>query len=165
MKQYGMTIGVAVVALVIGFGGGWSVKASKDSLSGVTGASLQTKLQSLGLNAGGSGTPGGGFAGGPAGGAGGFAGRRGGAGGAGGLVAGTVLSKDDQSITVKLTNGSTKTVYFSGTTTVGVAAAGTMDDVAIGKTVTATGTANSDGSVAASSIQVRPAATATPAAQ
>jgi hypothetical protein len=91
-------------------------------------------------------------------GAGAFTGRAGagGARNAGGFTSGQVLSKDATSITLKLNNGGSKTVYFSDKTIVTKMATGTMDDVSANTEVTITGTANSDGSIAASMIQIRP---------
>ena len=87
-------------------------------------------------------------------GAGGLGGVRGGMGG--GFISGEVLSKDAQSITVKLRDGSSKIVFFASSTAVGKMDAGSIADVAQGTQVTITGTTNNDGSVTASNIQIRP---------
>ncbi|MES2930704.1 MAG: hypothetical protein V4665_02890 [Patescibacteria group bacterium] len=71
------------------------------------------------------------------------------------LIMGTVVAKDDTSITIKDRTGGSKIIFFTGTTPVGKTATGTLDDVIIGKEITITGTANPEGSVSASSIQVR----------
>lgn len=73
-----------------------------------------------------------------------------------GLVAGTVLSKDDTSMTIKMRDGSSKIVLYSGSTQVLRSAPGTAADVAVGAQVSAQGQQNSDGSVTAQSIQIRP---------
>ncbi len=86
---------------------------------------------------------------------------------AGGFVNGQVVSKDATSITVQTggqpggsTDGSgtgSKIVFFSASTTVFKMSAGSMDDVAQGTDVIVTGKTNTDGSVTAQSIQIRPA--------
>ncbi len=90
-----------------------------------------------------------------------FTGMRGGAvGGIGrpngvGFLNGEILSKDASSLTVRLRDGGSKVVYYSSSTTVGKVSTGTIDDVSVGKDVTVNGTANPDGSLAATTIQMR----------
>ena len=91
-----------------------------------------------------------------------FGARAGGATGArgargGNVVAGEVLSKDATSVTIKTQDGGSKIVLTASSTSVMKAATGSLADVAVGGTVTVIGTANSDGSVTAQSIQLRPA--------
>lgn len=85
-----------------------------------------------------------------------FAGRQGGARG-GGFTAGDILSKDATSITIKMQDGSTKIVLMSTSTPVMKTAEGTINDLSIGTSVVVSGAANSDGSITAQSVQVRPA--------
>jgi len=83
-------------------------------------------------------------------------GTSGGAQGGGGITSGEIISKDDKSVTVKLTDGGSKIVLLSGSTSINKAAQGTPEDLTIGQQITAMGSANSDGSVTANTIQIRP---------
>lgn len=79
----------------------------------------------------------------------------GGRGGAnGGAVRGTIISKDSNSITVKLQDNSTKIVILSSSTMIGKSTQGTIDDVTNGSNVMVFGTTNSDGTVTAQLVQV-----------
>ena len=75
----------------------------------------------------------------------------------GGFTAGEVIAKDATSLTVKAPDGSSKIVLVSASSQVTHSAPGTLDDVAIGTNILVTGTVNSDQSVTAQTIQVRPA--------
>lgn len=89
--------------------------------------------------------------------------------GSGGFAAGEIISKDDSSITIKLggvRNGEnqggtsnesgSKIIFFSESTKISKLAEGSADDLEIGKNISASGQANSDGTVAAETIQIRP---------
>lgn len=139
MNKTTRTIIVAVIGLAVGFyagiqyGKGGSQPASQGS---------QIMRQSFGGNGQGSasGT------------------RRSGVQMGGGFVGGEVIGKDDKSITVKLRDGGSKIVFYSGSTTVSKSVSGTVGDVSTGTQVVIDGTANSDGSVTAKNIQIRPQA-------
>jgi hypothetical protein len=90
----------------------------------------------------GANTPGGGFRG------------QGGTRMGGGLTVGEILSKDATSITVKLMDGGSKIVFLSDATTVNKATQGTKDDLTVGTQVVVMGTAGTDGSVTATSVQI-----------
>lgn len=74
----------------------------------------------------------------------------------GGFVNGEIVSKDDSSITVKSQDGSSKIIYFSSSTTVGRTTNGSASDLAAGEQIIVNGKANSDGSIVAQNIQIRP---------
>lgn len=79
-------------------------------------------------------------------------------GGGGGLVSGTVLSNDPQGITISVQGGGSKIIFVASSTSYTTTSAGSASDVKVGDTVSVTGTTNSDGSLTARSIDVRPAA-------
>jgi len=68
---------------------------------------------------------------------------------------GEITAKDDKSITIKLSTGSTKIIYYSDSTKVLKSEDGSKDDLSIGATISAMGTSNSDGSVSAENIQIQ----------
>jgi hypothetical protein len=83
----------------------------------------------------------------------------------GGFTGGEVIAIDATSMTVKMRDGGSKIVLLSGTTKVSRMADGALSDIATGTQVIVTGTANTDGSMVAESIQVRPVGTMPPASQ
>lgn len=90
----------------------------------------------------------------------GFNGQNGGrmvrGGSAGGFNAGKVISKDDKSITIQLSSGGSKIIFYSPTTTVEKNVSGQISDIVVGSEVVVTGAPNSDGSVNATSVQLKP---------
>jgi hypothetical protein len=96
--------------------------------------------------------------------------RGGGAGGlGGGFTIGQIIAKDATSITVQLTTGGasgtpsgSKIIFLDSSTQITKQASGTLADLAIGTNVSVTGTANTDGSVSATAVQIRPANVARP---
>ena len=121
-------IGAVIISLVVGFGAGYFVHSSP----------AQTQNP-------------GGFAGRGQGG-----GMRGGANGAG-LLSGTVAKQDAGSITLNTRDGSSHVVLITPATTVQKSIEGGLTDVAVGSTIFVSGSTNSDGSISASSIQLRQA--------
>lgn len=89
------------------------------------------------------------------GGAGGIGGR-GGQGRQGAFVNGEVIAKDDKTVTLKLRDGGSRIVFFSASTTIGKMTEGSLQDVTTGSQIMVGGTTNSDGSLTAQSIQLRP---------
>ncbi len=124
-----MTVVIAVVVGAIAFYGGMKYDASQNTKS-------QSSLQ------GGAGGNGGYF-------------RRGG-GSNGQAVRGQVVSSDANSITVKLSDGSSKIINTSGSTMFTQSSKASASDVKNGTTVAAFGTNNSDGSITATNVQINP---------
>ncbi len=81
--------------------------------------------------------------------------------GGGGFINGEVVSKDATGLTVKLRDGGSKIVFFSSSSTVGKMTEGTMEDITVGTDISINGAANPDGSITASTIQIRPAGSRT----
>ncbi len=134
MKKYLPIIIAIIVAGAIGFFIGKGSAAPSQAGTGTRGAYS-------GLRSGASSTIGGGR----------------GAGLNGGFTAGQIISQSGNSVTVKLSSGGSKIVIFSSSTEIMKSVSGTPSDLAIGDQITVSGSANSDGSVTAQTIQLRPA--------
>lgn len=129
-QQIIITLVVAIVVGAAGFFGGMQYQKSK-----ATTASAQSGLNRQGRT----------------GGQGRFGGQNGGT-----ATRGQVISSSDNGITVKLADGSSKIVIISGSTQVGKEATAQKSDIQNGDQVMVFGTANSDGSVNAQSVQINP---------
>ena len=85
--------------------------------------------------------------------------RGGGGANGGGFVNGDIIAKDATSVTVKMRDGGSKIIFVSPETMVMKTVSGKLSDLLIGEQITGMGTANPDGSITASSVQIRPATT------
>jgi hypothetical protein len=77
-------------------------------------------------------------------------------GGFGGLVTGDVVASDANSITVKLSDGSSKIVNLTNSTTYSKTDTASKSDVTNGTKVAIMGATNSDGSVTATNVEINP---------
>ncbi len=141
-----LLVAVAVIGGAAGFFGGMSYGKSNPSVQAAmsTVANLTAEQRS---QLGGGGFPGG--AAGAGAGADAATGARG-----GGFTSGSIVGKDATTITLKLSDGSTKYVLYSASTTISKTDTGTEADLATGKDVTVVGSTNSDGSITATRIQL-----------
>ena len=73
-----------------------------------------------------------------------------------GFLTGTVISKDSGSITLNTRDGSSHIILITPDTAVSKSVQGALSDVVTGSTVLISGATNSDGSVSANIIQLRP---------
>ncbi|MGH7246215.1 MAG: hypothetical protein ACREGI_04765 [Candidatus Levyibacteriota bacterium] len=71
-------------------------------------------------------------------------------------VRGQVVSSDQNSLTVKMQDGTSRIVILSGSTSFLKSAAASKDDIKSGDTVMVVGSANPDGSVTAQNVDINP---------
>lgn len=76
---------------------------------------------------------------------------------------GEIISADDKSITVKLTDGSSKIVLISDSTTVNQSTTAAKTDLKVGTKVAVMGDQTADGSVTGRNIEINPRVATTPA--
>lgn len=84
-----------------------------------------------------------------------FGGQRGIRNNGGGVANGEILSKDETGITLKLRDGGSKIILISPSTQIAKSSPGVLDDLTVGKSVMVNGSANQDGSISATSVQIR----------
>lgn len=72
----------------------------------------------------------------------------------GSMVSGEITSKDGQSLTVKMADGSTKIVLVAQSTSYKKSTDAAAADLTVGENVTVVGTSNTDGSVTAKTVTV-----------
>lgn len=130
MKKIQSIVIAAVVLLVVAGGafyGGMLYGKSQNIRPGANGGSFQTRINRAGANG-------------------------------SSFISGNIIAKDSSSITLQMPAGQgSKIIFYSDATQISKFAAGTADDLANGTMVSVTGTTNSNGSITAQSIQIRPA--------
>ncbi len=75
---------------------------------------------------------------------------------AGSFVSGEIVSTDQSSFTLKMQDGSTKIVLLGASTTVSEMTQAPASSLKVGAQVVVTGATNSDGSLSAQMVQLRP---------
>ncbi len=70
-------------------------------------------------------------------------------------TSGEILSADDKTLTIKLTDGSSKIIILSAKTEISKSSTASATDLKVGGKITVQGQTNTDGSVTAQSIQYR----------
>jgi len=145
MKKIIIVVAISILVGVGAFFGGMKYAESKNSgnsgrgnfqnLAGLSSQERQQRLEEMGTN-------------------GNFGSR--GVGQGGGFISGEILSKDDQSLTVKMPDGGSKIIFYSETTQISKFTDGDAEDMVVGKNITVSGSANQDGSITANTIQTRP---------
>jgi len=73
----------------------------------------------------------------------------------GGGNTGEIISKDDKSITIKSSDGSTKIIYYSDSTTISKNETVANSDLTVGTNISAMGSINTDKSVTAKNIIIQ----------
>lgn len=144
-KQIILMIIGGIILLGIGFGGGVFYQKKWGNKNTVASGNFMNGAPN------GQGTP-------PSGSEKGFRGTNG-----GGNVSGEIISKADNSITVKTSDGSTKIVYFTDSTKITKSDTGNSTDLSVGTNVVVNGSTNTDSSIAGNMIRIEPKTTRTAA--
>ena len=131
MKKQTAIIAIVIVALICFYGG---MKYGESSATKAAGGGQAA-----------SGAPGGAGT------------RRGAIAQSGGVANGSILSVDANGITLKLRDGTSKIILLSASTPIMKSTAGAMSDLTVGEQVMVAGTQNTDGSITAQTVQIRPA--------
>lgn len=71
-------------------------------------------------------------------------------------VNGEIIAVDEESITLKLNDESSKIIFLTDNTTISKSSKGSKEDLKVGEKVAIFGVENSDGSVTAQNIQLNP---------
>jgi len=72
------------------------------------------------------------------------------------FLSGEVIAKDEESITIKMRDGGSKIIFFSGSTEVKKLMKESMDAVEVGEQISVSGDQNPDGSYSAKTVQIEP---------
>ncbi|MFA5173018.1 MAG: hypothetical protein WC435_01265 [Candidatus Paceibacterota bacterium] len=76
------------------------------------------------------------------------------------MITGEIISKDEESIIVKLPTGGSKIVFTPASASILKSAEGEKGDLIVGGNVSVSGKSNSDGSFIADSVQIKPSSSA-----
>lgn len=72
----------------------------------------------------------------------------------GGMTSGEITSKDDESLTIKTSDGSSKIIIVAESTNYQETVKAALSDLAVGDSVTVLGSSNSDGSITAQTVTI-----------
>lgn len=71
------------------------------------------------------------------------------------FVSGKIIKIDEKSISVELPSGGSRIIFFSENSPINKTESGSASDLSVGKEISVLGSENSDGSISASSIQIK----------
>lgn len=141
-KKSGSIVIAVVIAAIISFGGGFAVSRYVFPVKSAAQDNFARFANGQGMPNGAGGQ---------------LVGRMGDRTGAGGgFISGEILKIDATSISIKQQDGSSKLVLVTSSTKALKTSESDMSGLVVGEQVTAIGTTNSDGSITAQTVQVRP---------